>query len=204
LTRGPQISYPRRLRTKSCKSDLVTKRVQNRAQNALTPPRLIAERARRIWRGPGAPARIRQFGMSRAPLRVSFLIGAFLIDARAGGVSCIVATRRLDRIPLTRVGVPSERSRAALMLGATRTGAELASISDCCGRVTSFICLCRAAAQGWCRDTLERAAIVEGAFCRQAPDPNSELFWSEFGPRDPSSCVGLVLLCGIFSPGAQF
>jgi hypothetical protein len=39
-------------------TDLVPKQVQNRAQNALTPPKLIAERAR-----PGAPARTRKIAI---------------------------------------------------------------------------------------------------------------------------------------------
>ena len=77
-----QISYLGQLRAKSSKNDLVTKRVQNSAQNVLTPPKLIAERARRIWRGPGAPARTRKIAMFGSQLRVSFLIDAFLIDVR--------------------------------------------------------------------------------------------------------------------------
>jgi hypothetical protein len=46
---------------------LVTKRAQNRAQNALTRPNLIAQRARRIWRGLGVPARTRNIAFSGPP-----------------------------------------------------------------------------------------------------------------------------------------
>ena len=36
---------------------------------------------------------------------------------------------------------------------------------------------------------------AEGLFRVRFPAEKSIIFGSEFGPRDPSSCVGLVLLC---------
>jgi hypothetical protein len=45
---------------------LVTKRAQNRDQNALTPPKFIADRAR-IWRGLGVPTRTRKLACFRPP-----------------------------------------------------------------------------------------------------------------------------------------
>jgi hypothetical protein len=59
---------------KSSETDLVTKPVYDRAQNPLTPPKLVADLARRILRGLGAPARARKVAIFWAPLRVALLI----------------------------------------------------------------------------------------------------------------------------------
>jgi hypothetical protein len=41
-----------------------------------------------------------------------------------------------------------------------------------------------------------RAIVDAGGLCRgQFPAETSQIFGSEFGPRDPSRCVGLFLLC---------
>ena len=53
---------------------------------------------------------------------------------------------------------------------------------------------------------INRRSLVQGGLCRgRFSAGTSRISGSEFGPRDPSSCIGLVLLCILvvfFSPGA--